>query len=302
MITIGVVGWLPVQDMVQAVLGGNVPVPVTHAKDTSAGRTGHILTGDVVELPAPMDHFGGASAGRHLLATTVLHKGQSLTQDGHDQGPQLPHGPVGGTYAVARSNRKNSFAASKVVFQSKPAACIHGMFWPMMACGDPFTLPDTQVFSNSTHTVFVGMTHRDVVRGIMGIGASVATDLLTRPNSADDVVEGVATGKEPSGVDPKKLAIQAAMNFAASMVISDYSGWEEPIGTKVEISNPAFQKSLEISYDPVTKAWEGKGAQNELSEKKSFTVKYEPGKDVETKYEETPGHFSDASKKLGEWL
>jgi hypothetical protein len=299
MITIGVVGWLPVRDIVRGVLGGNVPVPVTHAKDTSSGMTGHIY-GDTIEVPAPMDHYGGAAQGRHSFASTVLHKSQPLVQSGHDQGALLPHAPVAFPYVLSKSNRKNAFASAAVQFQGKPAACIHGYFWRMMACGDPVSLPMTIVVSNSTHTVFVGMNDVDVVAGVMGIGASVAVDLLTAPSSMTELGDGMAN--DAGGVDPKKMAYQLAMNFAASMVVSDYSGWEEPIGTKVEVSNPLAQKSLEITYDPKTGAWERKFSENEFSEKRTITVKSEPNGELTTQTEQTGGHVSRAADELGEWL
>jgi hypothetical protein len=95
---------------------------------------------------------------------------------------------------------------------------------------------------------------------------------------------------------------QALANLLASVVVSEYSGWEEPIGTKVELSNPVAQNAFELTVHPKTGVVEGKYAENVASEKKNVTVKYEPGKGVDSTYEETPGHVTDAAKKLGEWL
>jgi hypothetical protein len=297
-IPVGVFKGLPVRDWVKSALGGNVPVVVTHAKDVSFGMTGHFL-GDIVELPAPMDHWSGAAAKRHALAATVLHKGQSLVRDGHDQGQMLPHGPIGIVTVLGRTNRKNAFCATTVEFEKKPAACIHGYFWRMMACGDPVSLPMTTVLSNSTHTVFVGLTDLDIVKGVAGIIASMAVDIASAPSSLKDVVKGATID---SGVDPEKMGKQALANLLASVVVSEYSGWEEPIGTKVELSNPVAQNAFELTVHPKTGVVEGKYAENVASEKKNVTVKYEPGKGVDSTYEETPGHVTDAAKKLGEWL
>ncbi len=281
-------------------MSDNIGHPVSLASDITVGLTVH-WPGDVVELPAPMNHWGGSKMNSHKLTASVFHKKQAIVLDGHNLGFMLDHAPVNHPWVRAKSNRKIGFTASTVMMNAASTGLATaigspiGTDVPMMVCGDPISLPNGVNESNAAHTVFVGMTAHDYFKGWAGVAASMVVDAICFPTE----VTPAAFVSEVTGVDPAKMGAQVVVNLVASVAVSAHSGWEDPIGTKVEVTNPLMSKSYELTYDQKKGEVVYKQSINELSDLEETTVKWEPGRNRPT--QETKRSSGELSKDLDEW-
>ncbi len=234
---------------------------VSIATDLTSGIGLHVMYQvqvDYTELAAPMDWGPGAGARRHSLAKGVRHKGAGLVLDGHDLGPMLPHGPCDFILHSLKSSRKTIYSASTVIAEKKPVACADLMKDTfMMVCGDPIAFPTGINDCNVVHTVMVGMSELDYLKGHVAALASVATDVVATALSFADpsatvaaVVEGVAP--DVFGLDWKKATVGYAANLAGSVVVSAATGWREPIACKLEVGSSYGGVTAEWTYSPGT--------------------------------------------------
>lgn len=150
-------------------------------------------------------------------AKPVTHKGMWIALDGHDCGMMIPDvtiPPVNLWYPMMWpfSSRKPSFAASTVKMNGTAVACAQMIGLPplpMMTCGEPVSVPVCWSALSVTNTVQVGMTFLDLIIGIIGIVASVVTDLLCNLLPLDKTGLGffgqVALGNALKGLSPVSI-------------------------------------------------------------------------------------------------
>jgi hypothetical protein len=229
-------------------------VPVSIASDHSSGPTLHLpVMPDAWDRSAPMNWPPGGVAGKHVLAGSVLHRGQPIVLDGHDLGPSLHHDPFDFFLASAKSSRKNIFAASTVIAQGKAIACIDDIGHFMMLCGDPICSPHGVNEHNATHTVLVGMTALDERKGDAAAIAAMVTDGITfiiDIGTADGPTTFADVGMDILGLDETKMLVGAGVGFVFSVAVSAESGWTEPIQLQLETGGGLGSKNASVSYDP----------------------------------------------------
>ena len=262
------------------------PVPVSNASDVTLGVGGmHTMLlsflPDVFECPAPMDHFGGAAMSKHSLSPTVLHNGKKIVLDEHDLGPGLSHLPTNDVWRMVKSSRKVSFAASTVVACGKSVALV-SLNRPLMACGDPVTTPCGFNVTNSSHSLFIGASIEDDVRGFLTNMASMVVDVISyamtavagpaAPMANDDLI------KDLLGYDPKKIVGGAISSAVVSGIMSYRSGWKEPITVKIETGGSLTAGHVEVSYDPNTKKTTTKSRGNVLGARQDYDSAAQEGK------------------------
>lgn len=227
----------------------NTPVPVSIAGDETWGPSFHAwYPPDVFDMSASMDWPVGAALNQHALAGTVLHRGQALVLEGHDLGLLLPH--VGeDLLARPSSSRKPIWSASKVRACGKPVACLGGpKLLTMMLCGAPIKFAAGVNDSNHHYNVFVGMSDLDYFKGWIAVGAEFVKDTIafvTGGDDLDDAIGGIFGEK-----DMKGALVDAAVDLGASVIVSHHSGWEEPIGAKLQVGLPASNVGLEVKWTP----------------------------------------------------
>ncbi|MBK6513604.1 MAG: hypothetical protein IPM79_24960 [Polyangiaceae bacterium] len=226
-------------------------VPVSIETDVTYGGTFHNIVFAFIDLwdgTAPMNHPPGAAYGKHKLTPKVLHKAKMLVQDGHDEGPNLPHSPVSYFLHLLRSSRKNIYSASTVRAQNRALACVDD-FHQMMVCGDPISLPSGFNASNSLHTVQIGMTAADELAGDVSKWGSVAIDVVGFMTSGGaEAFAGVAMGLV--GLDFQKAGRLAALSVVTSTITSASNDWKTPITVKGELGPPQLTQEVEISWVP----------------------------------------------------
>ena len=267
---------------------------VSIATDLTSGSSNHTMSPypDFWETTAPMDWTPGGVMGKHAIAPTVKAHGQGLVLDGHDLGPLLNHAPANFPLHAMKSSRKTIYAASTVVVTGKPAACADvSKRSYMMLCGDPVCTPLGENDTNQIHSVFIGMTDLDRLKGQVNIGVAMGTDAVTcifkAATASDDLGIGkalVETAKDIVGYDPEKALIGAAVNLVGSVAISYASGWKEPIVLKAEVGGGYGGVSSEFSYQPET---------GTLTRKESVSIagiKVE----AETDYSKITGRYENA--------
>lgn len=216
--------------------------------------------------PAPaleviVAHKWEAGAAKHAFTSTVLHKGKTVVQDGHDAGqfiadmasflPSYANGQR--TLLMLGSARKISFSASTVCMNGKATGAAKRWSLPLMTCGTPASLPTCWPLESDTNSVHVGLTAGDVVFGWVGILASVATDVILFVMSLADPSQRVAdAAKEIIGFDPKKAFINGGISLALGLARSYQNGWRTPVSAKVELGALGVGTSFEVTYDPKT--------------------------------------------------
>ena len=240
----------------------NTPVPVSIAGDVTWGPCVHTIPlPDGMEMDVAMDWFGGAKTSLHAFARTnggVFHKGQWLVQEGHDCGPLIPHLPHMNPLNVLKSSRKAIFSASTVKVSGKPAAACHGWF-VMMVCGYPFSLPMGKNNTNASHSVFVGLTDLDILKGQLEIGKQLAKDFISLAKTVvlgpSDTLKDILDDADPYAMpDASDVAIDAVFDLHNSIAVSWQSGWKEPIAIKIGASNQYRSINGEIAFSP-TDPW-----------------------------------------------
>ncbi len=262
------------------------PVPVSNASDVTLGVGGmHTMLlsflPDVFECVAPMDHYPGHLMSKHSLAASVLHNGKRIVLDEHDLGPGLQHLPTNDVWRMLKSNRKVSFAASKVVACGKPVALVN-LNRPLMACGDPVSVPCGFNVSNSSHSLFIGASAEDDLRGMLTNMFSMVVDVVayvmgafgpvSSPFGASDLA------KDAAGFDPKKLVGGALSSVVVSTIMSYRSGWKEPLAVKLETGGSVTSGQTEISYDLNTKKTSVKSRGNVLGARQDYDSGAQEGK------------------------
>src|SRR5690606_37613310 len=121
--------------------------------------------------------------GQNKLTTTVVHKGLSVVQHGHDCGTGIVHvqivpGPLN-TMTVLHilfSGRSTNFSSSTVLSQGKPTACATLISLPpapMTTCMDPVSPPCGSAPTSHLNSVVVVMTWADILIGWGTIAASM---------------------------------------------------------------------------------------------------------------------------------
>lgn len=274
---------------------------VSIATDLTSGSSNHTMSPfpDFWETTAPMNWMPGSVMGKHAIAASVKAHGQGLVLDGHDLGPLLNHAPANFPLHSAKSSRKTNYAASTVVVRGKPAACADvSKRSYMMLCGDPVCTPLGENDTNQTHSVFIGMTDLDRLKGQVNIGVAVATDAITCIFKAATATGEMEIGdllgdtvRDVVGYDPTKAVIGVAVGLVGSVAISYASGWKEPIVVKGEVGGGYGGVSSEFSYQPTT---------GTLTRKESVSVagiKLE----AETDYSKVTGRYENAwTDKKGE--
>lgn len=253
--------------------------PVSIATDLTWGPTIHARIPPIPDLwdaSAPMNWEPGASMAKHSMATSkpVRHKGEVIVLDEHDLGPDLPHLP--GSHRAFHwlgSNRKVVYTAGTVKMNGKATACVD-VYHQMMVCGDPISLPSGFNGSNEPHTVMLGMTDLDELKGDVSWMSSVAVDAFLfvtsakAPDSAADQLTGEGLGM--LGFDKKKAAATALASLVTSVIVSEQSGWKEPIGIKTEVGNARFSAKVEAQVDPQSGDVSGKYERNVWGDKRDF--------------------------------
>ncbi len=119
----------------------------------------------------------------HKFTKDIFHKGQRIVQEGHDCGALIPDITpmciVNFYYLIAwpTSKRAVTFGASTVKIDQENAGCVF-FYFPMMTCGQPFSLPSSVPLTNLLNNVLVGMTLDDLLAGLMQIAISMALDAI----------------------------------------------------------------------------------------------------------------------------
>jgi hypothetical protein len=131
--------------------------------------------GLATEIPVPMFWPPGMGMGQNKLTTTVVHKGLSIVQAGHDCGTCIIHvqilpGPLNTLTLlhIPFSSRKINFSTSSVQAQGKPIACATMISWPpapMTVCMEPVSPPLSSAPTSHLNTVVVTMTWGDIILG-----------------------------------------------------------------------------------------------------------------------------------------
>jgi hypothetical protein len=147
--------------------------------------------------------------------------------------------------AAITSSRKVMFSASTVMANRKPVGCASTKpNVPMMLCGFPMKSPSGMNSTNSMHSVFVGMSDFDVIRGLILIGAEVVKDAIGvftgDYKNPDSLLEGALGYKNFEGA-----MIDCGVDFLASVAISGASGWERPIEAKIAVGGAGVGLSVE---------------------------------------------------------
>jgi len=145
-----------------------------------------------VELPVPI--YWPPGFGQHKLTSTVKHQGVTIAQQDHDCGILIPHvsvPPVPLNIMLALiipfSSRKFAFSAGTVKLDGAAAAVgvLSSLPVPMIACGDPVSLPIAFPVTNAANTVHVGMDGKDLVIGAINLAGSMVADALCDKASGD---------------------------------------------------------------------------------------------------------------------
>lgn len=183
-----------------------------------------------IEIPIPHGWPVGVGMGTVKKTTTVLHKGAPVILDGHDCGlliPQLTVNPANVWIPVMpfTSKRKTMFSAFTVRMDGTPTAVASPIFFPMMSCGSPVSVPLTLPFTNLGNTVKVGVTLADIVGGFLTIAFTIGLDLLFNKVAwfkKIDVAEGAAaeTIKQAARKNLQKALAKAALSTLTGFTTS----------------------------------------------------------------------------------
>ncbi len=134
-----------------------------------------------VEMLINMNWSPGTNS--HKFTEKIFHKANRIVQEGHDCGIFIPDFTpmcmVNFFYLISwpTSKRVVTFGASTVKFGKLNAGCTF-FYFPMLTCGQPFSLPLSFPLSNWLNNVYVGMTLSDLLAGLIQIGISMLIDAI----------------------------------------------------------------------------------------------------------------------------
>jgi hypothetical protein len=202
----------------------------------------------------------GMGMGQNKLTTTVVHKGLSIVQAGHDCGTLIIHvqilpGPLNTLTLlhIPFSSRKINFSTSTVLAQGKPIACATMISWPpapMTVCMDPVSPPLSSAPTSHLNTVVVVMSWGDIILGWGTIAANMLLEYLfyraggpaTSPGDALGALWG-AFGKSALG---KALGAGSLGEYAAKQGLAVLTGLarmaltDGPADVKISVGSPFF--------------------------------------------------------------
>jgi len=145
------------------------------------------------ELPATQ--FWPPGMGSHKQTTTVKHRMQSISLDGHDLGRMIVHIPSLPApnnallpLILFKSSRKNNFKAQMVKMNGTPTGCfilLNLPPMPMTSCSDPFAIPTACSPMSWINSVKVGMSWASYLIAAVTLAANVLIDrFLARRDAA----------------------------------------------------------------------------------------------------------------------
>ena len=221
--------------------------------------------GLATEIPVPMFWPPGMGMGQNKLTTTVVHKGLSIVQAGHDCGTLIIHvqilpGPLNTLTLlhIPFSSRKINFSTSTVLAQGKPIACATMISWPpapMTVCMDPVSPPLSSAPTSHLNTVVVGMTAGDFFLGWGTIAANMALEFIFdklnlkwfKPNTPLGEFGLALLGKLLGGGSPAELLAKQGLAVAtgvAKMLLTD-----GPADVKIAVGSPFFGVEAGVTRD-----------------------------------------------------
>ncbi len=212
--------------------------------------------GLATEIPVPMFWPPGMGMGQNKLTTTVVHKGLSIVQAGHDCGTLIVHvqilpGPLNTLTLlhIPFSSRKINFSTSSVLAQGKPIACATMISLPpapMTVCMDPISPPIASAPTSHLNTVVVTMTWGDIALGWGTIAANMLLEYLFRSKGPNrSVVDAIwskfgtaVLGKALGGGSPGEWA--AKQGLAVATGLARLALTDGPADVKIAVGSPFF--------------------------------------------------------------
>ncbi len=225
--------------------------------------------GMATEIPVPMFWPPGMGMGQNKLTTTVVHKGLSIVQAGHDCGTLIVHvqiipGPLNTLTLlhIPFSGRKVNFSASTVLSQGKPTACCTMISWPpapMTVCMDPVSPPLSSAPTSHLNTVVVGMTWGDIILGWGTIAVSMILDYVLSKLGGPEPPLGDALnalwgafgkkllGSALGGGSPGEWA--AKQGLAVATGVAQLFLTDAPTDVKISVGSPFFGFETGVTRD-----------------------------------------------------
>lgn len=216
--------------------------------------------GLATELSVPMFWPPGMGMGQNKLTTTVVHKGFSIVQAGHDCGTCILHvqnlpGPLNTLTLlhIPFSSRKINFSTSSVLAQGKPIACATMISWPpapMTVCMDPISPPLSSAPTSHINTVVVTMTWGDIILGWGTIAVNMLLEYVfykaggpaSSPGNVLSDLWGAfgkkALGSALGGGSPGEWAAKQAV--AVGTGLARLALTDGPADVKIAVGSPFF--------------------------------------------------------------
>lgn len=208
----------------------SAPVPVTRSNDLSAGYSTHLFLAippappptiaPAIEIPIPQGWPPGDSAGKVQKTSTVFVNGKYVMLEQHDCGPVIPQitiPPANSLFPTQlfKSKRAVCVTCFSVRMNGKTTACTG--LWPplpLLACGDPMSLPATFTFTNVCTNVHIGVSGTDLIGGLILTVASMAIDayFFRLPDVKLRTWEEVAKGLAGAAASALATAVQHAID------------------------------------------------------------------------------------------